>query len=182
MFQYRQALVQMRQGDSDRDIARSKRMGRRKAAALRAVAQAQGWLDAAQPLPDDAALAAVLGQRPRASTCVSTLEPLRGVISAWFAERVQATTIHAALRERHGYTGSYSAVRRFVRALAAAEPSANTTTRLDFAPGEAAQVDFGAGPAIVDVTTGDAIWDTHQIDTRLRNLGHPLNRRQTAIL
>jgi len=145
MFQYRQVLVRMRQGDSDRDIARSRLMGRRKAAALRRVVQARGWLD---------------------------LEPLRPLIAAWFAERVQATTIHAALVERHGFKGSYSAVRRFVRALAAAQPAQCTTTRLDFAPAEAAQVDFGAGPRIVDVTTGETFktwvfvmtlcWSRHQ--------------------
>jgi hypothetical protein len=41
MFQYRQVLVRMRQGDSDRDIARSKLMGRPKAAALYVVAHVQ---------------------------------------------------------------------------------------------------------------------------------------------
>jgi hypothetical protein len=36
MFQYRQVLARLRQGDSERDIARSRLMGRRKVAALRA--------------------------------------------------------------------------------------------------------------------------------------------------
>ncbi len=40
MHYYRQALMRMRQGDSDRDIAKSRLMGRRSAAALRALAQA----------------------------------------------------------------------------------------------------------------------------------------------
>ncbi len=35
MFQYRHILVRMRQGDTDRDIARARLMGRRKARALR---------------------------------------------------------------------------------------------------------------------------------------------------
>ena len=35
MFQYRQALVRMRQGDSDRQIAAARIMGRRTAARLR---------------------------------------------------------------------------------------------------------------------------------------------------
>ena len=35
MFQYRQALVRMRQGDSDRQIAVARIMGRRTAARLR---------------------------------------------------------------------------------------------------------------------------------------------------
>ncbi|HAN93107.1 MAG TPA: hypothetical protein DCQ33_13650 [Nitrospira sp.] len=35
MFQYRQVLVRLRQGDSDRDIARSRLMGRKKVGKLR---------------------------------------------------------------------------------------------------------------------------------------------------
>jgi len=37
MFQYRQVLVRLRQGDSDRDVARARLMGRPKVAALRAL-------------------------------------------------------------------------------------------------------------------------------------------------
>lgn len=44
MHHYRQALLRMRQGDSDRDIAKGRLMGRRSAAALRNLAAAQGWL------------------------------------------------------------------------------------------------------------------------------------------
>lgn len=40
MHHYRQALMRMRQGDSDRDIAKSGLMGRRTAAALRTLASA----------------------------------------------------------------------------------------------------------------------------------------------
>ncbi len=44
MFQYRQVLVRLRQGDSDRDIARSRLMGRPKVAAFRGLAVTQaGW-------------------------------------------------------------------------------------------------------------------------------------------
>ena len=38
MYQYRQILVRMRRGDSDRDIARSKTMGRKKIALVREIA------------------------------------------------------------------------------------------------------------------------------------------------
>ncbi len=47
----------MRQGDSDRELARSQLMGRAKAAALRVTATEQGWLDMERPPPDDAVLA-----------------------------------------------------------------------------------------------------------------------------
>jgi hypothetical protein len=61
MFQYRQVLVRLRQGDSDRDIARSRLMGRPKVAALRGLAVSHGWLAPDGPLPDDAALSAAIG-------------------------------------------------------------------------------------------------------------------------
>ncbi len=53
MHHYRQALMRMRQGDSDRDIARSRLMGGRSTAAFRALAIDHGWLADQGPLPDD---------------------------------------------------------------------------------------------------------------------------------
>ena len=50
----------MRLGDSDRAIARSGLMGRRKAGALRDVAGREGWLEPSSVLPDDATLAQVV--------------------------------------------------------------------------------------------------------------------------
>lgn len=52
MFQYRQILIQMRLGQSDRQIAKAQLMGRRKAGELRALAQQLGWLDPARELPN----------------------------------------------------------------------------------------------------------------------------------
>jgi len=156
MYQYRQALLRMRQGDSDREIARSGLMGRPKSKAVRAVAFRHGWLDPATPLPDDAALAAVFGNTPRPSPCVSTLEPFREQIERWLEAGTQGTTIHATLCRNHGYTGSYSAVRRFQQAYAASRPLV-TTMRLDFAAGDAVQVDFGSGPIIPHARTGEAL-------------------------
>ena len=73
MFQYRQVLVRMRQGDTDREIARAGLMGRPKAARLRAIAAGQGWLDPEAPLPEDAAIAAVVGAARRARSTISTV-------------------------------------------------------------------------------------------------------------
>jgi hypothetical protein len=74
MHHYRQALLRMRQGDSDRDIAEARIMGRRKAGQWRALAQAHGWLDTQAPLPDDEAVAGALQPPKRASTTVSSLQ------------------------------------------------------------------------------------------------------------
>ena len=155
MFHYRQALARMRQGDSDRVIARSGTMGRKKVAQVREVAGGRGWLAPEAPLPDDAALAAAFERRqPLPPSCVSGLEPWRGQIARWRAQGIQGTTIHAALARDHGYTGSLSAVYRFVSQLLAESPP-EVPMRLSFKPGEAAQVDFGAGPLLADAFTGE---------------------------
>ncbi len=51
MYQYRQVLVRMRQGDSDRDIDRSNIMGRKKLTAAREIATGRGWLSPYNALP-----------------------------------------------------------------------------------------------------------------------------------
>jgi len=155
MFEYRQVLTRMRLGDTDRAIARAGLMGRRKACALRRVAEAAGWLDPAKPLPDDATLSQALGRRVVKASSVSLAEPFRDLITRWWNEGVQGTTIHAALVRRHRFAGSYSSVRRFLQGLEATRPRA--TTVLAFDPGEAAQVDFGKGPDLVDTETGEVV-------------------------
>lgn len=171
MYHYRQVLVRMRQGDSDRDIARAGLMGRKKLARLRMMASEQGWLTPEGALPDDAALA-IHFARPSAlpRQCLSGLEPWRDQIVAWRDEGIQGTTIHAALTRCHGYTGSYSSVHRFLSQLSPV--AAKVPLRLSFAPGEAAQVDFGVGPVLTDVRTGEQFktwffvmtlcWSRHQ--------------------
>ncbi len=147
MFQYRHALVRLRAGDTVREIARSGLMGRDRLGALRALAEQQGWLTPDAELPDDATLAAALGTPKRAASTISSAEPLREVVQHWFDAGVQGRAIHAALQREHGYTGSYSSVVRMLQRLRAARPP-EVTVRLSFAPGEAAQVDFGAGPVL----------------------------------
>ena len=155
MFQYRQTLVRLRLGDSDREIARSRIMGRRKVAQIREVALARGWLAPDAALPDDVVVAAALIRKePLASRCTSTLEPWREQITNWHAAGIQGTTIQATLARNHGYTGSVSAVYRFLHQLVV-DDAHDVTLRLQFKPAEAVQVDFGAGPPITDVHTGE---------------------------
>ena len=153
MFQYRQVLVRLRQGESERDIARARLMGRRKVGELRAIALERGWLEAEHPLPEDAEIATAISARKRARSTISTLVPYRELIERWVEQRVHGVAIHAALARNHGYRGSYSAVRRALQALAKDRPP-EATVRLSFAPGEAAQVDFGAGPTLFDPAAG----------------------------
>ncbi len=147
MFQYRQVLVRLRAGDTAREIARSGLLGRDKITEVVKVAQAHAWLDAGVDLPDDATIVTALTPPKRAASTVSSLEPLREIVQRWFDAGVQGSAIHAALKREHGFTGSYSAVRRMLQGMQAARPP-EATVRLSFAPGEAAQVDFGAGPVL----------------------------------
>ncbi len=83
MYEYRQALMRMRQGDSEREIARSKLMGRSKAARFRELARAQGWLDPERPLPEDAEIAAALGQPKLPVTAQSSISAYRPLVEQW---------------------------------------------------------------------------------------------------
>jgi transposase len=149
MHQYRQVLVRMRHGDSDRELARSHYMGRRKLAMLRTLAEHHGWLLPDAPLPEDAEIAQALGPVRQPASTVSSLQAHRSLIASWVEQRVPGTAILAALRREHGYTGSYSSVYRMIVAINTSRPP-EATVPLSFAPGEAAQVDFGAGPMLPD--------------------------------
>jgi hypothetical protein len=171
MYQYRQVVVRMRLGDSDREIAKAGLMGRHKAAVLRQVALAHEWLNQEQPIPDEAMLAAVLIAAPAVTTpSQSLVEPYREQVTAWWQAGVQGTTIHQALVRQYGFPGSYLSVARFLQGLKATVPKA--TVILEFAPGDAVQVDFGRGPDLVDTRTGEVgaswvfvmtlCWSRHQ--------------------
>ena len=131
MHHYRQALLRMRQGDSDREIAKSGLMGRRTAANLRTLASEFNWLTSEQPAPDDATIAEALAPAKRAATTVSSLEPHRERIAAWLAQGISGVVIHPVLKREHGFTGHYSAVRRMLDRLKQDIPP-KTTVRLNF--------------------------------------------------
>ena len=154
MHHYRQVLSRMRLGDTDRAIARSGLIGRRKAGQLRCIALRHGWLNA-KALPDDSELARHLPGRKTNHLPPSLVAPYAEEVTGWWNRGVQGTTIHSALVRNHGFQGSYSCVRRFLVQLKAEHPQ--VTTILDFEPGQAVQVDFGKGPAIIDVFTGEVL-------------------------
>ena len=172
MFEYRQIIVRMRLGDSDRALARAGLIGRPKAKVLRQIALQQGWLDTDRHLPDDEVLAQYLNQRAQESstTTGSCVEPYRDTVAQWVANGVQAKTIYQTLVRNNRFAGSYASVYRFVRLLKPTQP--NATMHLEFEPAEAAQVDFGTGPRLVDTRTGKELktwfflmtlcWSRHQ--------------------
>jgi len=178
MHQYRQVLSRMRLGESDRQIYAAGLMGRRTVSKLRKKANKAGWLDPARPLPTEAELFEALN-RPRTAQARarSSLEAHRAQIERWVEDHISGVLIHRTLKQRFGYRGSYSSVRRFIQGVTETSPRA--TMVLQFDPGEAAQVDFGAGPEIVDVHTGEVFktwyfvmtlcWSRHQYAELVRD-------------
>jgi transposase len=161
MHEYQEALYRMRQGQTDRAISRDRVLGRRKAAALRQAAAEQGWLEDGAQMPTPAQIVALVASRVedgcglRSGVPVSSVAPYADRIKALFDKGVQGVAIHAALVRDHGFTGHYSSVRRHLNKLKGSRIDA--TMILDFAPGEASQVDFGAGPVVFDPASGDSV-------------------------
>jgi len=80
-----------------------------------------------------------MGYTPTPSAC----EPHRD----WIEEQVRlgrnATAIYQELVDAHGFVHGYNSVKRFCRRLRTTEPK--QFDRLEFLPGEEAQVDYGEG-------------------------------------
>ena len=158
MYEYRQVIHRMRMGESDRSIAGTRLMGRIKCGQVRTIARRRGWLDRGTPLPDDEVLVEAFERKQERDdnpTHQSLSREYEEQIRKWVEGNVCMTTIHQALVDQFGFRGSYSSVRRLVRRLDLRKPQA--TCVLDFAPGEAAQVDFGRGPDITDAHTGKTV-------------------------
>ena len=90
MYQYRQILVRMRMGESNRAIAQSGLMGRKKAQALRETANLQGWLDLETPLPDNDALYTVLGEKHEVIVKGSSVAPYADKVALWHEQGSKA--------------------------------------------------------------------------------------------
>ena len=155
MFTYQQVIHHIRQGQSDREIAKLKLLGRTKCQTVRAIAQSKGWLNINTPIPEESVLAKAFTSPRRSTQTISSVEPYKGQVLEWGEQRIRATVIYQALVNRFGYQGSYDSVRRFLKKHQ--KSTTKATTVLHFDPAEAAQVDFGKGPTIKDVETGEEI-------------------------
>jgi transposase len=78
----------------------------------------------------------------------SRCEPFRAVVEDLLESGLSAQRIYQDLVADHGFEGSYSSVKRFVRRLRAVSPL--PFRRLECDPGEEVQVDFGRGAPVVD--------------------------------
>lgn len=150
MYEYRQIIYRLRQGDGVKTIARDGLAGREKIRNIKKVAVEHGWLDPTLPLPDESKLHEVFAQRARLQQPKAA--PYEALINRWVKEGIQGKTIYQHLQSQYAYDGSYNSLQRFVKRIK--EKSVQLTVPLHFHPGEAAQIDFGAGPLLYDERTG----------------------------
>jgi transposase len=98
--------------------------------------------------PDEAPSVQASSTAPVPVRGASSCEPWREFIEAQLRLKRNATAIYQDLVDLHGFGHAYNAVKRFVGKLKFREPE--QFDRLEFAPGEEAQVDYGEGALTLD--------------------------------
>lgn len=147
----REVIRQFRNGVSDRAIQRMSGMHRKTVKRYRNWAEEQGLLEGRLPPLDELErLLQASMPEPLPPQNQSSLEAFRPLVVQLRKEGVEMTAILQRLRER-GFTGSYSAVRRFVKHLEERQP--DVMVRMECQPGEEAQVDFGFAGLMYDPET-----------------------------
>lgn len=146
-------VYRLRAGQSVRAICRDLGHSRKTIRRYRKLAWAKGYLDLSRPLPEPAEVLAELGPvcSPPSSN-VSSVEPYRELVKGMVEQGVEMVAIHLRLVRHHGYSGSYSSVRRFVHHLRPRRKE--VVVRLESPPGQCAQVDFGGAGKMRDPASG----------------------------
>jgi transposase len=148
----REILRRLHLGEPDRRIARDLGVSRNTVAHYRVWAARHAVLEGGA-LPDPATLAGLLERPPTARPAheASRVEPFRERVLALHEQGVEGQAIWQLLVEEHGFTGSYSSVKRFLRRAVPRTPPA--TIRIEVEPGAEAQVDFGFAGQVLDPET-----------------------------
>lgn len=145
-------IYRFRKGQSQRTVAAA--LGYHRATIRRyyELAQQNGFLDPKTPFPSAADLVTALGEPVPPPRPVSSVAPYAGLVETWLTEGIEVRAIHRLLTEQHSFSGSYSAVRRFAAAFRPGVPE--VCVRVETAPGEEAQIDFGTVGRLLDPSTG----------------------------
>jgi transposase len=148
----RELLRHLRDTTNDSAIQRTTGLNRRTIVRYRRWAHQQGLLDG--PLPPIEQLQALITTtltRPPPPQTTSSVEPYRDLVLQLHRDGVEGTAIRERIAEV-GFEGSLSAIYRFLHRLVPTEP--DVTVRVETAPGEEAQVDFGYAGKLLDPQTG----------------------------
>ena len=145
-------INRLRNGDSQRAISDDLGNSRVTVNRYHRLAEEKGFLNPAVALPQPREVLAALGPVNNKSRVVSTILPFEALVTAWDKDGVEMVAMYRRLVEDHGYSGSYSSVRRFLANKHLANPE--VWVRVETAPGEEVQVDFGYVGMMRDPSTG----------------------------
>ena len=152
-------LRRLRAGESRNAIVRAMHVSPHTVAKYHRWAETQGLLSG--PLPDLATLDGLRAQtlganRPQRHPNESSVELYRAEVTTLLDQGKNAITIWRLLQGRHPqeFGASPSAIYRLVSAIRREQPPA-VTLRIETAPGEVAQVDFGYIGYLRDDQTGE---------------------------
>jgi transposase len=147
-------LGRVRSHQSDRGIARAMKLSRTTVKKYRTWFEAEDFVTC-EPMPTlselHERLRAVFGDSNPPQN-QSSIASYRDEIKQWLAEGLRPRIIFQKLNVRPGFTASESAVYRLCQKIKASAPP-EVFVRLETAPGEVAQVDFGEVRALFDPAT-----------------------------
>ena len=146
-------VYRLRRGQSERAIAKDLGCCRLTIRRYHQLAEEKGYLDPQHGIVSPEEILRELGPPPLVPVIASTVEPYKEVVEKLLKAGVEMATIHNRLVREHGYGGSYSSVKRFVRRLHPKEP--DVCIRVETAAGREAQVDFGGVGKIRDRRSGE---------------------------
>jgi transposase len=145
-------IYRLRKGQSERAIAVDMKRHRFTVHQYRVFAEQKGYLKPDVVLPSEEQLFVEFGPPVAPPRIPSSVEPFAALVEQWVKDGVEMRAMHRLLCEEHGFTGSYTAVRRFV---AAQHPvSKEVFVRMETGPGEECQVDFGTVGKLFDPVKG----------------------------
>ena len=148
----RDLVRHLRDTTNDSAVQRATGLNRRTIQRYRRWAHAHGLLAGPLlPIEQLQALITTTLTLPSPPQTTSSVEPYRDLVLQLHRDGVEGTAIRERIRER-GFTGSVSAIYRFLHRLDPTDP--DVTVRVETAPGEEAQVDFGYAGRMLDPTSG----------------------------
>jgi len=148
----RELVRHLRDTTNDSAVQRTTGLNRRTIVRYRRWAEEQGLLEGSlPPIEQLQTLIATTLTLPPPPQTTSSVEPYRDLVLHLHRDGVDGTAIRERIGEL-GFQGSVSAIYRFLHRLAPAEP--DVTVRVETAPGEEAQVDFGYAGKLLDPESG----------------------------
>jgi len=145
-------INRLRNGDSERSISDDLGNSRVTVNRYHRLAVEKGLLDPSTPSPQASEVLEAIGPQNREPRVASTVVPFEELLLEWSKTGVEMVAMFDRLVANHGYSGSYSSVRRYLASQCRANPE--VWVRIETAPGEEAQVDFGYAGMMKDPSTG----------------------------